>query len=71
LKNQKEILSSIRAIQEKLGLPVENPPTDVENPSKDPSDEDDEAKRKKKRALLASIKWKSTLKSLTAKRDEE
>ena len=70
LKNQKDMLEAIRAIQEKLGLSVERS-KDPENPAeKDSSDEDDEAKRKRMKAKIAGLKWKSTLKALTAKKDE-
>ena len=71
LKNQKEILESIRVIQEKLGISVERS-KDPENPAaKDSSDEDEEAKRKRMRAAIAGLKWKSTLKALTARKDED
>ena len=57
----------MRIIQEKLGISVERM-KDPENPE---TSEDEELAKKRRRAALASFKWKATLKALTNKRDEE
>jgi len=69
LKNQKQILDSIRMIQEKLGISVERM-KDAENPAWE-GPEEEELEKKRKRAAMASFKWRATLKALADKRDGE
>jgi hypothetical protein len=73
VKNQKEILDSIRMIKEKLG--IEDPIKDPENPvdhSTDQSGQEDEENRKKKaRSALASLKWKAAIQALNSQKSDE
>jgi hypothetical protein len=73
VKNQKEILDSIRLIKEKLG--IEDPIQDPENPadhSTDQSGQEEEENRKKKaRSALASLKWKAAIQALNSHKSDE
>ena len=64
LKNQKEILDSIRAIKDKLGIISDPVVMDLENPEEEKS-----KKEKKQKAIMASLKWKSVVSNLVAKKD--
>jgi hypothetical protein len=71
VKNQKEILDSIRLIKEKLG--IEDPIKDPENPadSTDQSGQDEENRKKKARSALASLKWKAAIQALNNQKSDE
>jgi len=67
IKNQKEIMDSIRLIKQKLG--IEDPSDDPENPAENPdaAAATEEEKKKKLRTVMANMKWKAAMKSLTFK----
>ena len=68
-------MDSIRLIKEKLG--IENPFDDPENPAEKPDAAAAEAaaefeKKRKLRTVMANMKWKAAMKSLTFKpRDDD
>jgi hypothetical protein len=71
IKNQKEIMDSIRLIKEKLG--IESPVDDPENPNEKPdaAAAAEEEKKRKLRTVMANMKWKAAMKSLTFKSRED